>query len=53
MKTLVGRTFVHPFFDYLFIGGGFSLVCTILVYQRQDPLLGWSPEALPWFDSTQ
>ena len=49
MKALVGRTFVHPFFDYLFIGGGLSLVCTILVYQRQNPLLGWSLETLPWF----
>ena len=47
MTALIGRTFLHPLFDYLLIGGGLSFVCTALVYQRQDPLIGWNPKALP------
>ena len=47
MTALIGRTFLHPFFDYLLIGGGLSFVCTALVYQRQDPLIGWNPQGPP------
>jgi hypothetical protein len=47
VTALIGRTFLHPFFDYLLIGGGLSFVCTALVYQRQDPLIGWNPQVLP------
>ncbi len=33
-RTLMGRTFVNPAFDYLFIGGGLSLVVTAVVAAR-------------------
>lgn len=33
--ALIGRTFVHPVFDYLLIGGGLSLVVTVLVLQSR------------------
>lgn len=47
--ALIGRSFVHPLFDYLLIGGGLSLVLTMVVLadpQRGD-IVG--PAALPWF----
>jgi len=31
MSSLTGRTFLHPAFDYLIIGGGLSLVATALI----------------------
>ena len=47
-SALLGRTFLHPLFDYLLIGGGLSLVCTLLVFHSQDPLLGWNTDFLPF-----
>lgn len=47
--ALIRRSFVHPLFDYLLIGGGLSLVLTVVVLldpQRGD-LVG--PAALPYF----
>ncbi len=35
-SALAGRTFVHPSFDYLVIGGGFSLVVTALLPSGGD-----------------
>ncbi len=32
--ALIGRTFVHPVFDYLFIGGGLSLIVTAVVLAK-------------------
>ena len=39
----VGRSFVHPSFDYLLIGGGLSLLFTaaILLVPNRDNLVGW------------
>lgn len=33
----MGRCFVHPVFDYLLIGGGLSLVVTVVVWLFADP----------------
>lgn len=48
-SALIGRTFVHPVFDYLFIGGGLSLVLTgvVLADRRQGDIVDQA--ALPWF----
>ena len=48
--ALVGRTFGPPWFDYLLIGGGASLLFTVAVVLTRDgtgPVLGHA--ALPWF----
>ena len=51
--ALIGRTFVHPVFDYLLIGGGLSLVLVIVVLlnppggricQRRDLAILFSAE---------
>ncbi len=34
-QSLVGRSFVHPVFDYLLIGGALSLVVTAIVVTKQ------------------
>lgn len=39
--TLVGRMFIHPIFDYAFIGGALSLVVISVVV--------WNPWLLPFF----
>ncbi len=40
--ALIGRSFVHPLFDYLLIGGGLSLVATVVavLYPQHTELLG-------------
>ncbi|REJ69993.1 MAG: hypothetical protein DWQ31_01885 [Planctomycetota bacterium] len=38
-SRLLGRTFVHPLFDYLFIGGGLSLVVTAWVFAAGTPFI--------------
>ena len=47
--VLCGRSFVHPIFDYLFIGGGLSLIVTAIVLA--DPARGLLVDAaaLPYF----
>lgn len=47
--VLIGRSFVHPLFDYLFIGGGLSLIVTAVVLA--NPRLGTivDQSALPYF----
>lgn len=47
--VLFGRSFVHPLFDYLFIGGGLSLILTAVVLI--NPSLGMIVDqaALPYF----
>lgn len=47
--ALIGRSFVHPLFDYLVIGGGLSLVLTAFVLA--DPARGTIVDhsALPYF----
>jgi hypothetical protein len=47
--ALVGRSFVHPLFDYLVIGGGLSLIVTAVVLT--DPGRGTivAPVTLPFF----
>ncbi|MBP89949.1 MAG: hypothetical protein CMJ64_25115 [Planctomycetaceae bacterium] len=47
-SRLAGRTFVHPVFDYLLIGGGASLVVAAFVYARQGEAL-INIEMLPVF----
>ncbi len=47
--ALVGRSFIHPLFDYLVIGGGLSLLVIGLVYQRFGPELLPTLSLLPWF----
>jgi hypothetical protein len=40
----LGRTFIHPLFDYAIIGGGLSLIVGALLYAHGVPLgaaLGW------------
>lgn len=46
--ALVGRSFVHPLFDYLFIGGGLSLLLTaiVLIPGRENIV---DQVALPYF----
>jgi hypothetical protein len=46
---LVGRTFVHPAFDYLLIGGGLSLIVIPLAYKYSGGQALVSFELLPWF----
>jgi len=48
-QRLVGRTFVHPVFDYLLIGGGLSLLVIPLVYAYAGDSSLVSFELLPWF----
>lgn len=36
--ALCGRSFVHPVFDYLLIGGGLSLIVTVIVFCNPDRL---------------
>ncbi|REJ66821.1 MAG: hypothetical protein DWQ31_13485 [Planctomycetota bacterium] len=33
VTRLTGRSFIHPLFDYLVIGGGISLIATIVIWQ--------------------
>ena len=35
--ALIGRSFVHPAFDYMLIGGGLSLLVTAIVWLRMTP----------------
>lgn len=46
---LGGRSFVHPLFDYLFIGGGLSLILTVFVLLNPDRGNIVSEAALPFF----
>src|SRR5262245_27388278 len=48
-RRLIGRTFVHPFFDYLLIGGGLSLIVIPLVWMVSGGSVLVSSESLPWF----
>jgi hypothetical protein len=47
-QRLVGRTFVHPLFDYLLIGGGLSLIVIPLVFALSGGNSLVSLESLPW-----
>ena len=46
---LVGRVFVHPSFDYLFIGGGLSLMVTAMVIMVPDTSGLLDETTLPFF----
>jgi hypothetical protein len=46
---LTGRCFAHPIFDYLFIGGGLSLVVIPAVYLFAAPPVMQDFGMLPWF----
>ena len=37
VTTLIGRSFVHPAFDYMLIGGGLSLVVAAIVWIMASP----------------
>jgi hypothetical protein len=41
-RSLIGRSFVHPMFDYLVIGGGLSLVAAglVLLYPQYPTVVG-------------
>ena len=43
-SALLGRSFVHPLFDYLLIGGGLSLAVTgvVLAFPERGALLDQS-----------
>ena len=49
VSNLTGRTFVHPLFDYMLIGGGLSLLATaaVLLMPRTGELI--SAKTLPYF----
>lgn len=47
--VLIGRSFVHPLFDYLFIGGGLSLIVTAIVLTQSRPGTIVDRAALPYF----
>jgi hypothetical protein len=46
--ALIGRAFVHPVFDYLFIGGGLSLIVTAIVLRTGRAAIV-DQAALPYF----
>ena len=46
---LAGRSFVHPLFDYLLIGGGLSLIVTAIVLFLPGRGVLIAPAALPFF----
>jgi len=48
-QRIVGRCFLNPVTDYLLIGGGLSLVVTIVVYYRDGQKDLVSAENLPYF----
>ena len=48
-RRLIGRSFVHPVFDYLLIGGGLSLLVIPLVFLYSGDKSLVSLESLPWF----
>jgi hypothetical protein len=48
-SQMIGRSFVHPVFDYLMIGGGLSLVVIPAVYLLADPPAMLDFKVLPWF----
>lgn len=48
-STLVGRTFINPFFDYLLIGGGLSLVVVIIILLDPKGTEFISTGTLPYF----
>ena len=47
--ALIGRTFVHPVFDYLIIGGGLSLIVTAVVLLNPAGGAIVDAAALPYF----
>lgn len=47
-RRLIGRTFVHPLFDYLLIGGGLSLIVIPLLYASSGAQTLVTLEGLPW-----
>ena len=46
---LIGRAFVHPSFDYLFIGGGLSLLVTVMVIMFRGTAEFLDDTTLPYF----
>jgi hypothetical protein len=48
-RRLVGRTFVHPLFDYMLIGGGLSLIVIPIAYIYSGERALVSLDLLPWF----
>ena len=48
-NRFVGRSFVHPLFDYMLIGGGLSLTLVPFVYAVYGSKAVVSWEMLPWF----
>ena len=46
---LIGRVFVHPSFDYLFIGGGLSLLVTVMVITMRGTADLLDDTTLPYF----
>jgi hypothetical protein len=46
--ALVGRSFVHPLFDYLLIGGGLSLIVTAVVLARPERGTLVDPSVIPY-----
>jgi len=47
--ALLGRSFVHPVFDYLLIGGGLSLMLTAVVLSDRSRGVLFDFTVLPWF----
>ncbi len=49
LERLIGRPFVHPLFDYLLIGGGLSLLVTIIVVMHPRGGNFLDATTLPYF----
>jgi hypothetical protein len=47
--ALLGRSFVHPLFDYALIGGGLSLILTAFVLAKPERGAIVDEAMLPWF----
>lgn len=48
-SALIGRTFLHPALDYIFIGGGLSLVVIAAVVLKPEVLPFFTPEDFIYF----
>lgn len=49
VTALIGRSFVHPLFDYALIGGGLSLILTAIVLADPERGAIVDQAMLPWF----
>lgn len=48
-SVLIGRSFVHPLFDYLLIGGGLSLLWTVVLILSPGRITAFDMAVLPYF----